>query len=279
MSQSQNELIKGQGIEWRPVVGFEGLYEVSNCGQLKSLNYNHTKKEGILKLYTKHLGYKAVSLVKDKSHYTKAIHRLVAEAFIPNPYNKPEVNHIDSNPSNNHLSNLEWVTKSENAIHGFRFGNRKNHLPIPPKRGKSPEAKPVYQFTLDGVLIRKWDCITDAYDGKAKASHIGACCKGIRFKALGYRWSFTETLVDYKLKRESGMAYKVSCHLKIHGAINIEDAKSLYGASPRVLSTIIWGLRKKGWDIMTSSCIGGNNISVCQYYLSPEYIQSLKEVA
>ena len=90
--------------EWRAVVGYEGKYEVSNLGQVRSRKL-HT--DLVLKQYPG--TYKSIYLHKQGRHY-KLIHRLVAEAFIPNPDNKPQVNHIDGNKLNNNVSNLEWVT-------------------------------------------------------------------------------------------------------------------------------------------------------------------------
>ena len=107
---------------WKPVVGLEGLYEVSNLGRVKSL-YDQFKRPRVLirKLSSNTRGYKVLEL-KGKQYFA---HRLVAMAFIENPQNKPFVNHKDSNPSNNHVDNLEWVTQSENIQHGYDFGNIK----------------------------------------------------------------------------------------------------------------------------------------------------------
>jgi hypothetical protein len=113
---------------WRPVKGYEGLYEVSNLGRVKSVSrvirggrYNCDRlfKERILKQAAcKGNGfYHRVQLNKDSNGRMFAVHRLVAEAFIPNPENKPEVNHVDANRFNNTVENLEWVTQEENIEH------------------------------------------------------------------------------------------------------------------------------------------------------------------
>lgn len=94
--------------EWRKIKGLEG-YLVSNMGQVKSLNYKRSGKEQILK-QSENVSYKSVC-IKGKMYY---IHRLVAMTFIPNPDNKPQVNHINCNPHDNRATNLEWVTKDEN---------------------------------------------------------------------------------------------------------------------------------------------------------------------
>ena len=109
--------------EWKSVVGYEGLYEVSNKGNVKALErlvWNNgglqRKHERMLSPSANKFGYKCVSLCKNGKVHRRTIHRIVAEAFIPNPNNKPNVDHIDTNPSNNEVSNLRWVTQSENAM-------------------------------------------------------------------------------------------------------------------------------------------------------------------
>jgi predicted RNA binding protein YcfA (HicA-like mRNA interferase family) len=107
--------------EWKPIVGYEGLYEVSNFGRIKTL-YNRYKDVIYLKYNTSPNGYYCVNLVKNKISKTIRIHRLVAEHFINNPQNKPMVNHKDGDKKNNFVDNLEWVTASENIKHSFKNG-------------------------------------------------------------------------------------------------------------------------------------------------------------
>ena len=120
-------------MQWLPVKNFENLYEVSNTGLVRSIDrvltvkgqsdrfvkgkllYQHTNKQ---------VCYKQVNLWKDNQGNTLYVHRLVAEAFINNPENKPEVNHIDGNRHNNCVENLEWVTSSENSYHASETGLR-----------------------------------------------------------------------------------------------------------------------------------------------------------
>ena len=94
-------------IIWKDIKGYEGLYEVSNTGYIKSLQF---KKPFIKKFNKNHQGYLSVSLYKDNENKLVKVHRVVAEAFIPNPENKPQVNHKDGNKANNCVENLEWVT-------------------------------------------------------------------------------------------------------------------------------------------------------------------------
>ena len=110
---------------WKTIEGYTD-YQISNYGRVKSLWF---KKEKILKLSDDTKKYLRCSILKKKVHYTTRIHRLVAQAFIPNPENKPQVNHIDGNTYNNFSYNLEWVTPSENQIHAFRIGlQNSNHM-------------------------------------------------------------------------------------------------------------------------------------------------------
>lgn len=109
--------------EWRDIVGYEGLYEVSNIGRVRSLGKR--ARVMILQKRNKKGKYYGVSLLKDCKQKNMQIHRAVALAFIPNPENKPCVNHIDNDPSNNKLNNLEWVTNRENTIHAVRQGRQR----------------------------------------------------------------------------------------------------------------------------------------------------------
>ncbi len=109
---------------WKPIRGYEG-YEVSNLGRIKSLNYNHTGCEKILKPVNDGKGYLKVFLFKNGKRKNFQIHRLVAQTFIPNPDNKPCVNHIDCNPSNNCINNLEWCTYKENTQYALELGRMK----------------------------------------------------------------------------------------------------------------------------------------------------------
>lgn len=106
-------------IEWKPVVGYEGLYEVSNHGQVKNVK---TQKVLSPRNSTR---YPLVALFDKGKRKDFKVHRLVAKSFLPNPENKPQVNHKDGNKSNNHLLNLEWCTNSENQKHAYQTGLRK----------------------------------------------------------------------------------------------------------------------------------------------------------
>lgn len=120
---------------WKDINGYEGLYQVSNLGRVKSLDRvdcSGRHRVGVtLKPGTSHNGYLFVRLSKNSKYSNKRINRLVAEHFIDNPLNKPEVNHCDGNKLNNQVDNLEWSTRSENTLHAFASGLKQ------PSKGES----------------------------------------------------------------------------------------------------------------------------------------------
>ena len=123
---------------WKDIPGFEGLYQVSNEGQIKALKRKMflpqnggwiDRKEMILKPYLRGIrkgreGYLVVKLYKENNKYYLAVHRAVAMAFIPNPKNKPQINHINNQRTDNNVNNLKWVTQSENMRHDYKTGIR-----------------------------------------------------------------------------------------------------------------------------------------------------------
>lgn len=124
---------------YKPVKGYEGLYEVSNLGNVKSLKKVRGRALSGERLLKPHIvnGYVMVTLCKDSKPFNASVHRLIAEAFIPNPENKETINHIDGNKQNNSIDNLEWATQRENNIHAYRTG-----LHNPKKNGRTGKRKP-----------------------------------------------------------------------------------------------------------------------------------------
>lgn len=191
--------------KWMPIKDYEGLYEISNFGNVKSLkkewigfNYKSktyhkvTMKERIMKPSISKCGYKQVLLSKSNKQSLKLVHRLVAETFIPNELNKPCVNHIDGNKLNNRVENLEWCTYQENNLHAW-----KNNLVTAYLKGKTgkehSKSKKVIQYDINGKIIKKWDCISDAVrELKIDGGRITKCCQHKKYchTAGGYSWEY-----------------------------------------------------------------------------------------
>ena len=119
---------------WKSIAGYEGIYEVNNFGKVKRLPqiyHNRKFKEKALNIcYNPGTGYEYVSLRKNKHNKNYSVHRLVAQAFIPNPNNYSDVNHKDGNKRNNNVNNLEWCTRSYNLAHAIKIGLVKNQCKI-----------------------------------------------------------------------------------------------------------------------------------------------------
>lgn len=175
---------------WKPVKDYEGLYEVSNYGRVKSIYKNG--KVRILKSYKTIHGYDMVDLYKNKIRKHKTIHRLVSIAFIPNPEDKEEVNHINGIKDDNAISNLEWVTPSENSLHVYKALGRKPPIPMKGRLGKyNPKSKPVLQYNLDGSFVKRYDGICEAARLTGlSCGHISSCATGRKKTHGNFTWRF-----------------------------------------------------------------------------------------
>lgn len=152
-------------IIWRPVTGFEGYYEVSSDGQVKSLPREGYRKKHpmFLKQQIDKDGYRYVKLHSKILKKAKRIHVLVLQAFTPNPENKPMVNHKNGVKYDNRLENLEWSTNSENQLHSIHvLKNPVNKFPEDLSLGKNGRATPIVQITLSGKFVKRFDCCISA---------------------------------------------------------------------------------------------------------------------
>ena len=179
---------------WDDIKGYEGLYQVSNMGRVKSLprKGTHVKEEHILKAYKDHKGYPQVGLLKRGKRKIVAVHRLVAETFILNPLNLPQVDHYDDNKENNCVYNLQWITNADNMAKAWQTGARS--LEKTYKRGKeNARSKIVNQYDLEGNFIKQWYCIKDIEkELGCNNRNISACCRHKRPTAYGFKWEYAE---------------------------------------------------------------------------------------
>lgn len=160
---------------WKDIEGYEDLYQVSNRGKVRSLRRNIILRQGITSN-----GYKSVNLYKNKGYKHFRIHRLVAEAFLPNPNNLPFVNHKDENKLNNCVENLEWCDGKYNLNYGTRG-----------KRISQNKSKVVLQYSLDGTFVKEWKSTRDIQRMTGYSSGcISECCRNIRKSAYGYLWKY-----------------------------------------------------------------------------------------
>lgn len=165
--------------EWKEIPGYDGKYEVSNLGKVRNA---FTGKHLSQKRYARYI---KVYLYHDYTRKCYMLHRLVAEAFVENKDNKPQVNHIDGDRYNNRYDNLEWCTQSENILHSYRIGLRENNK----KRLLETNHKCVDQLSMDGEYIRTWYSLSEAARQLGlSVSNICTCCKGRIHSTGGYKW-------------------------------------------------------------------------------------------
>lgn len=167
--------------EWKPIDGYEGRYEVSNTGKVISLNYGGTKgKVKELAPQDNGRGYLAVGLRDAKGRNSHYVHRLVAQAFIPNPQNFLEVNHLDEDKSNNQVSNLEWCNRKHNVNYGSATYQRAS------KMSKAVEAVD----PISGKIIHYFISTREAHRNGFNASHVSDCCRGLSKTHRGLTWRY-----------------------------------------------------------------------------------------
>ena len=173
-------------------------YQVSNFGQILSLNYRNTGRAELMEP-GEDKGYFRVQLFKNKEPKTCLVHRLVAEVFLPNPENKPFINHKiegdegkkinmvffnEDGSINKEKTTIEWVTPKENND----YGTRNERIAKTMTNGKT--SKKVLQFTLDGEFIREWDSTAECGRNGFSQGNVAACCRGERKSHKGFKWCY-----------------------------------------------------------------------------------------
>lgn len=188
---------------WKDIEGYEGLYQVSSFGNIKSLHFG---KEKLLKPQPNSNGYLRVSLSKNNNWIYFFVHRLVASVFLKNNNNLPCVNHKDENPLNNHVSNLEWVTHKENMNYGTiierkrksmkgKFDGKNNPFygQKHTEESKKKMGTPIIQYSKDNVFIKEFESITQAsIELNISKNSICNCLKGKSKHCGGFIWCYKE---------------------------------------------------------------------------------------
>lgn len=227
---------------WKDIPGFEGLYQASNQGRIKSLDmhvrykntqYTVLKKGKVLSPKTSNKGYLEVVLMKDGIRHNKCVHRLVAITFIPNPNGYKSINHINEIKTDNTIDNLEWCTQ--------KYNNDAYYC----------QRTTVYQYDLQGNLLRIWHSITNA------AKNIGGdktgiqhCCSGSLKTYMGYIWTYYPFLSSYELKlRTTNKTLVEVTQLDLNGNIiatfkSTTEAAKAVGCNPSAITMACNGLRK-----------------------------------
>ena len=184
-------IIKERGSSreiWRDIKGYESCYQVSNIGRVRSVDRMVTYSNGkivkyvgkVLSQHDNGQGYMNVTLYKNRKREVKYVHRLVAEAFIPNIDNKPEVNHLDENKSNNCSNNLEWCTRQENELWGTKQ-----------ERGHAPLMKSIWGYNIKNGHTVEFPSMRESERILGIShSNIDKCIRGIYKQSGGYKWFY-----------------------------------------------------------------------------------------
>lgn len=184
IQEDSKEMIFMQEI-WKDIPKTNGNYQVSNLGNIRSRYSRYGSRIDanyhLLKPYKTKKGYLSVSIKEHKTN--RFVHRLVAQAFIPNINNKPQVNHINGIKTDNKVENLEWCTNQENSIHAIKTG----------LRNQDYKKTPIIQYDLNFNIIKKWSCIEEAQN-TLNIHHIWDVCNGVGYRhtAGGYIWRYED---------------------------------------------------------------------------------------
>lgn len=188
---------------WKKIPNTD-FYYANMSGQIKSVDHrqyyishgretSYIRKGKVLKQVIDSNGYYCVAITfKNKKQKVIQVHRLIAKTFIPNPENKPQVNHIDGNKLNNKVSNLEWCSVRDNLLHAYKTGlNKGSHHMAGKFNEKHPNSKPIYMCDKDGKILKEFPSLSEATRQTGfLTTHISACARGKRKTCGGYRWIF-----------------------------------------------------------------------------------------
>lgn len=185
---------------WKPIKGYEGIYEVSNFGRIRNIHFGWDRK-----IYKSKLGYHSVVLCKENKIKRFAVHRLVYQAFVGEIPEKHVIHHIDHNPSNNHLDNLQLMSGFEhNSMHkkGNIIPAKYNQTKEAIEKRKKKVSKPTAQLSFDGKIIKVYPSTIEASrQTNVDRADICRCCKGKKKTAGGYKWKYSSDITNFKQEK------------------------------------------------------------------------------